>query len=101
MNPNFENPPVIMVTSTIMDGTVVRWYRSVHAAELHHPAVSASHRGVAIHEEFLTGIPSSWVEGAEQAFHALSANTRVDLSHLATHRHRQFLNGPIEEVPRA
>lgn len=89
--------PVVIVTPTVMDGTVVRWYRSVAAAEQVRASLSASRRGVAVHAEFLTDIPSAWVEQAVQAHQALAANPRADLSGLATH-HRKFMNGPIVPV---
>lgn len=92
------DPAVVIVAPTVMDGTVVRWYRSVSAAETSRASVSASRRGVAIHEEFLTDIPTAWVEQAGKAHRVLAANPRADLSELATHHHRRFTNGPIVPV---
>jgi len=91
--------PVITVTSTIMDGTVVRWFESLGAAENMRPALSASRRGVAVHAEFLTDIPVQWVEHATQVHRALAVDPGADASGLATHR-RRGLSGPLEEVPR-
>lgn len=98
MNPPAVDPAVVIVAPTIMDGTVVRWYRSVAAAETSRASVSASRRGVAIHEEFLTDIPPAWVQEAEQAHRALAGNSRADLNRMATHHHRKFMNGPIVPV---
>ncbi|HEV8653258.1 MAG TPA: hypothetical protein VG276_28665 [Actinomycetes bacterium] len=92
------DPPVVMVSPTVMDGTVVRWYRSVAAAEISRASLSASCRGVAVHEELLTDVPPAWVEQAVKAYQTLAANPRADLGGLATHHHRRFMNGPIVPV---
>jgi hypothetical protein len=93
--------PVITIATTIMDGTVVRWFASVDAATNMRPALSASCHGVAVHAQYLSDIPHGWVVEAFQAHRELAANPSADLRHLATHRHRGALNGPLEEVPHA
>lgn len=90
--------PVIEVTPTIQDGTVVRWYRSVEAdrtsARL---SLSASRRGVEIHSEYLTDIPEEWIVRAKEAYAVLVKDRNADLSAWATHRRRGLL-GPLEAI---
>lgn len=95
-----ENEPVVTVTATVMDGTVVRWHRSVSAAEIHRPTVSASRNGVMVHGEYLTDVPPEWIEAATKAYEQLRRARRADLTHLATHRHQGVLNGPLVPVER-
>lgn len=90
--------PVVTVTTTVMDGTVVRWHRSVYAAQTMSPEVSASRKGVRIHAAYLTEVPAEWVDAARAAHEVLAQNRVADLSHLATHRHRGPSNGPLEPV---
>ena len=90
--------PVITVTPTVMDGAVVRWYRSLHAAQHHRPTLSASRDGVTVHARFLTDIPDQWIDAAKRAHRTLADVHGADLDYLATHRHRGVLNGPLEPV---
>lgn len=77
--------PVITVTPTIMDGTVVRWYTGALAAEQSRPLLSASRQGVMIHGDVLIAdLPASWIEAAQDAHGRIAAGYAV--SHLATHR---------------
>lgn len=92
------DPPVVLVTPTVMDGTVVRWYRDVAAAEQYRPVLSASRNGVTVHAEYLTSIPDAWVDDARRTHTTLSRNRVADLRHLATHRHQHVPNGPLVEV---
>ena len=91
--------PVITMTSTVMSGTVVRWHRSLSAAENVSPVLSASRDGVMIHgDQFLARIPQEWVDAANQAHRDLAAGR--DVRDLATHSHRGFM-GPLEPVAHA
>lgn len=90
--------PVITVTVTVMDGTVVRWFRDLNAAENMRAAVSASRNGVSIHAEYLTDVPKLWVDAALEAYGELKVNRDVNLSGMATHRHRGAMNGPLVPV---
>lgn len=90
--------PVVTVTTTVMDGTVVRWHRDVQAAQTMRPVLSACREGVLVHGGYLTAIPDEWVAAARQAHELLARNPHADLSHLATHRHRGPSNGPLEPV---
>jgi hypothetical protein len=78
--------PVITVTPTVMDGTVVRWYTGELAAEQGRPLVSASRNGVMIHGDvYIHDLPTSWLEAAQDAHVRIRAGQ--DVGGLATHRH--------------
>lgn len=96
-----SDTPIITVTATVMDGTVVRWHHTLSAAETFRPAVSASRRGVAIHAEYLTDVPAEWVTSATRAYETLRRAPRADMKHLATHRNRGVMNGPLVPVEEA
>ncbi|MGW0587461.1 hypothetical protein [Streptosporangium sp. NPDC002607] len=98
MNIDATGDPVVTVTPTVMDGTVVRWHHSVRDAEIHRPVVSASRRGVAIHAEYITDVPVGWIVAATQAYEALLNDRRADLGHLATHRNQGHPSGPLVPV---
>lgn len=90
--------PVITVNTTVMDGQVVRWHRSVSDATIYRPVISASRQGVAVHAEYLTDVPDEWVAAAREAYAELKANRGADLRSLATHVHRGPSNGPLVPV---
>jgi hypothetical protein len=98
-----DNPaPVVLVSTTIMDGTVVRWHRSLTDAETMRPALSASRYGVMTGRDvYLTDVPRAWISAATEAYKKLQANPRADLGHLATHRHSVVANGPLVPVEEA
>src|SRR5690606_21688868 len=75
-----DNPaPVVLVSTTIMDGTVVRWHRSLTDAETKRPVVSASRYGVMTGRDvYLTDVPRAWVSAATEAYKKLQANPRAD-----------------------
>jgi hypothetical protein len=98
MTEPMSGAPVVMVFPTIMDGTVVRWYRTVAAAENHRPVLSASRNGVMVHAEYLTSIPDAWVDSAKTTYMRLERDRNADVRHLATHRNQGPSNGPIAEV---
>lgn len=77
--------PVVTVTPTIMDGTVVRWHAGGSAEEAGRALVSASHSGVMIHGDvFLHDLPAAWLEAAQDACARIKGGR--DVSRLATHR---------------
>jgi hypothetical protein len=88
-----SNDPVITVTPTITDGTVVRWYPSLDAAKRHDPVASASRNACVVDGD----VPEEWIRAAEQAHARLSADSDADMSHLATHR-RRLLMGDLEPI---
>ncbi|MCT2591149.1 hypothetical protein LHJ74_14740 [Streptomyces sp. N2-109] len=91
--------PVIIVTHTVMDGQVARWYRSVQDATTYRAVLSASRNGVKLQSgEYLTDVPDAWITAARDAHAELSAGRDADVRRLATHRHRGFTNGPIEAI---
>jgi len=80
---------VVIVTSTVMSGTVVRWYDNLTAAEYaaDHPWVSASRAGVLV-SGFIHEVPAQILDAANKAFGALRTpgGSRKAVEALATHR---------------
>ena len=93
--------PVITVTATIMDGTVVRWYRAFGDAQTRRPFLSASRNGVKVHEGYLHEIPDEVLQVAQEAYGKLRRTPGADLSELATHINKGPLNGPLVPVEEA
>ena len=94
--------PVVTVTPTIMDGTVVRWYRSLDDAESRDAVVAVSRNQVTFGRELLGvlgAIHPAWVTEAYRVHELLRADPRVDVSHLATHR-RRTLTGNLTPIPK-
>lgn len=92
---------VITVNTTIMQGTCVRWYRDVGQAANHRPVLSASREGVAVHAQYLTSIPETWVAAAKRAHQQLARDRQADMSRWATHVNRGPSNGPLVPVQEA
>ncbi|MFB4312934.1 hypothetical protein [Actinomadura sp. 21ATH] len=95
------DPPVITVTSTIMDGTVVRWFRNLGEAELQQPVLAASRHGVSVHAPYLTDIADTWVADARRAHEELRRDRRANMTGWATHQQREvtgFRSGPLEPI---
>lgn len=93
--------PVITVDVAVMDGTVVRWFRSLSAAETNRPTLSASRQGVMVHGEYLTSVPEAWIEAAKTAHRQLTRAPRADMTGLATHARRKALgvrSGPLDPI---
>jgi hypothetical protein len=90
--------PVITCNVTIMDGQVVRWHRDTRAAENHRPALSASRNGVAVHETYLSDIPTDWLDAARAAYEELAGDRNADLRRLATHRVENLGAGPLVPI---
>src|SRR5258707_11553269 len=89
---------VVVVTPTIMDGTVVRWYRNLATAEGNRELISAGRNGVMTGPGvYLTDIPDDLIDQAKTLHDQLRRERRPDLSHLATHSHRGFL-GPLVAI---
>lgn len=87
---------IVTVTSTAVDGAVVRWYPSLDRAERGDPIISASRNGVVFHEpEHVTG---TWRYYAYQA-HIRLSQRGADMSALATHRRRSPMD-PLEATHR-
>lgn len=92
---------VVIVTPTIIDGTVVHWYRTVEAVEYRNSEVlSASRNGVLVGSgTYLHTIPKPWLEAAEQAHEDLKAGR--DMSRLATHITQFGRRGDVEPIEHA
>jgi hypothetical protein len=98
-------PMIVIITPTIMDGTVVRWYRPVEVTGIDaeptfiagEELVSASRNGVMV-RGYLDQIGDQVLADARQACKALRADRDADLSHLATHRRRAMFSDDLVAV---
>ncbi|MGI5286642.1 hypothetical protein ACQEVF_25340 [Nonomuraea polychroma] len=91
---------MIVTVNKIMDETVVRWFRSLDAAQNQRHVMSASRHGVRV-EVYLHEIPAEAQRTAHGAYETLRRDRNADVTHLATHVNRGPSNGPlvpIEEV---
>lgn len=82
-----EFAPVVMVTPTICDGQVVRWYVNKHTADRGFEVVSASRNGICVggqspRAEQIDGL-IALIRFAQSVSDAMAQG--VDQSHLATH----------------
>lgn len=90
--------PVVVATPTVMDGTVVRWFRSMAAFQCHQPSVSASRARVSIHDDEYQTLPQDWVALAMDVHRQLARDPRANVGHVVTHRHRRVLGDEIVPV---
>jgi hypothetical protein len=74
---------IVIVTPTIMDGQVIRWYATRDAAENGDEMLSASRNGVRI-KVYLDDVPEDVLGQAKAAYKELRSGG--DASALATHR---------------
>lgn len=93
--------PVVTVNVTIMDGVVVRWFRSVGHAEVGEAVVAASRHGLTV-DIGSTILPLAAVDGLVEtvtraAEVARSINLGANPSYLATHR-KEGMFGPLVPV---
>lgn len=88
--------PVVMVFPTIMDGTVVRWYRDEAAARYGHEMASASRTGVGVNHA-----PREVALAAYDVHDRLVANRNVNLAELETHRRPGFRTDDLVPVDRS
>lgn len=93
---------VCIAYPTIMDGLVLRWYRSVDAYELNGEAFcSASRAGVLI-PGYLHQVPAEVLAKAEEAYEILrDGGPRELAAAMATHRPKRFMSRelvPIDPV---
>ncbi|MGP3917683.1 hypothetical protein [Nonomuraea sp. 10N515B] len=91
---------IVTVNTTIMDGTVVRWFRSLDAAQTQRQVMSASRHGVRV-EVYLHEIPGEALRAANGAYETLRRDRNADVRHLATHVNRGPSNGPLVPVGEA
>lgn len=93
---------ICVVTPTIMDGTVVRWYFPDDSEAGHpgiEPALSASRNGVRV-GTFLHLIPDELKARATRAYLLLSQDSDTDLSSWATHKRQNAFGGPLVPIDR-
>jgi hypothetical protein len=88
---------VVTVTPTIQDGQVVRWYRTLVAAENDLETMSASRNGVLVNG-FLHEVGPTLLVIAEDIRRGLAAGW--DASHAATHRRTRLFGGDLEPIVR-
>jgi hypothetical protein len=77
---------VVVATATIMDGRVVRWYRSETHAAAHECSVSASAHRVSVHDDDYQTLPGEWVALAMDVHRQLARDPDANVGHVATHR---------------
>lgn len=87
---------IVIVTPTILQGQVVRWYGSEQTAQYGQEMVSASRNGVQV-PGFLHDVPDDVMSQAREAYRVLAA--RGDVGHLATHRKERY--GDLYPIERA
>ena len=90
------DPWVVVVDHTVMDGQVVRWYRTEQEAATGREVMSASRNGVLVNG-FLQTIPPNLLTIAEDLRQALRAGR--DVRHAATHE-RQLRGGTLRKIER-
>lgn len=78
--------PVVVAVPTVMDGTVVRWFRSMAAWQHHQVSVSASRHRVSVHDDEFQTLPQEWVALAIDVHHHLARDPRTGVGHVVTHR---------------
>ena len=98
---------IVIVTPTIMDGAVVRWYRAHDVTGLNatrrqaipgEAVLSASCNGVKV-RAYLHEVEEA-LPAARAAYETLRADRNADVSHLATHRWAGPFDDQLVEVTR-
>ncbi|MFD5089377.1 hypothetical protein ACFWMR_02160 [Amycolatopsis thailandensis] len=88
---------VVTVTPTIMEGTVIRWYRSLSAASTGGQAVASASRNGFSFFIMLTRADNPLIDAVRDAHDALAAGHVNEVETIATHR-RHSLFGPLVPV---
>lgn len=94
-----EDETVVLVTPTIEDGTVVRWYVHEAAAENCCEYMSASRNGVLV-KTYLHKVPEGQLLAAQAAYELMRRDRNADVSDMATHRFKRFMGREIEPIVR-
>lgn len=95
-----QGGPVVIAAATVIDGTVLRWYRNIVLADHGGPLISASRRGVSIHTTYLHEVPAGWLEDAQRAYELLrDRHEERARAEMATHR-RTSLMGTVVPIER-
>lgn len=87
---------IVIVTPTVMDGTVVRWYRADGGPG--EAVLSASRNGVKV-RAYLHEVEEA-LPAARAVYETLRADRNADVSHLATHRWAGPFDDQLVEVTR-
>lgn len=96
-----EPEPIITVTPTVMDGTVVRWYRDLKDYEVAEPVLSASRNRWMTHGgKTAPQMPAEWLRVARETHTILREDWEADVSHLATHRAPRGRRGMLVPIQR-
>lgn len=85
---------------TIMDGAVLRWYRTVEAAEAGNEILSASRDGIRV-RGYIDDVPEPVMALARHVHRLLAADAGAPVEHLATHRRKHLLGREVEPIQRA
>lgn len=99
MNTETTDEAVVVLYYTIMDGPVLRWYRSEAAAENGNEYMSASRNGVYVNG-FLDRIPDAEILKAREAAAELARTPRPDVSRFATHEKPFLTRSKVERIVR-
>ena len=94
--PTTTDPWVVVVDHTVMDGQVVRWYRTEQQAANGREVMSASRNGVLVNG-FMHEIPAALRGIADDLYRALAKG--FDARHAATHE-RQLRGGTLRKIER-
>lgn len=78
---------IVIVTPTILNGPVVRWYSCEETAQFGNEIVSASRNGVRV-DGYPHKVPADVLDAATAAFGRLQRGE--DVGHLATHRKERY-----------
>jgi hypothetical protein len=99
MSTETTDEAVVLLYYTIMDGPVLRWYRSEAAAEHGREYMSASRNGVYV-DGFLDRIPDAEIAKAREAAAELASTQRPDVSRFATHEKPFLASSKVERIVR-
>ncbi len=93
-----DNEPVVIAYPTIMDGLVLRWYRTEADAVGGDEFMSVSRNGISIYCSPLD-IQTQAKINAGEALKLLELGRRDEAERYATHRPTRFMGREIEAIP--
>lgn len=71
--------PVVVVSTTGVDGTMVWWYPDQWSADRNHVLMTACSRGVSVHTRWLHEIPENWLDDAKEVYRLLRSDPGADV----------------------
>ncbi len=92
-----EKTPVVIAFPTIMDGLVLRWYRSEKDATEGDEFMSVSRNGCSIYCS-ASEVPPAAAADAANALELFRLGREDDVKAMATHRPTKFMGREIEPV---